>query len=88
MSGRDGRVSADGASIEWVASQPDAGSFYSVCYDYRPRYVVLDLVHHHRDSTVDGQHYQFPVQAVAKLDFLTRNESADARQVVDKNPFE
>lgn len=84
----DFRVSADGASIEWPdANQPDAGSFYSVCYDYRPRYVVLDLVHHHRDSTVEGQHYQFPVQAVAKLDFMIRNEGEDPRQVIDKNPF-
>jgi hypothetical protein len=87
--GVDFQVSADGSSIEWSgASQPDAGSFYSVCYDYRPRYVVLDLVHHHRDSTVEGVHYQFPVQAVAKLDFLVRNESSDARQVVDRSPFE
>lgn len=87
--GVDFQVTADGESIEWPgASQPDAGGFYSVCYDYRPRYVVLDLVHHHRDSTIGGQHYQFPVQAVAKLDYLTRNEGTDARQVVDKNPFE
>lgn len=85
--GDDFVVSADGSSIEWSSNQPDAGSTYTVCYDYRPRYVVLDLVHHHRDSTVQGQHYQFPVQAVAKLDFLIRNESADARQVVDQNPF-
>lgn len=85
----DFRVSADGGSVEWPgANQPDAGSFYSVCYDYRPRYVVLDLVHQHRDSTVEGQHYQFPVQAIAKLDFLVRNESSDARQTVDQNPFE
>ena len=84
----DFRVSADGSSIEWpTPAQPDAGSFYSVCYDYRPRYVALDLVHHHRDSTVGGVHYQFPVQAVAKLDFLVRNEGADARQVVDQDPF-
>jgi len=84
----DFRVSADGAAIEWPGTnQPDAGSHYSVCYDYRPRYVVMDLVHHHRDSTVEGVHYQFPVQAVAKLDFLIRNEGTDARQIVDQNPF-
>lgn len=85
----DFRVSEDGSSIEWSgASQPDAGSTYTVAYDYRPRYVALELVHHHRDSTVAGQHYQFPVQVVAKLDFLIRNESADAHQVVDQNPFQ
>jgi hypothetical protein len=84
----DFRVSADGSSIEWPdVNQPDAGSFYSVSYEYRPRYVVLDLVHHHRDSTVEGQHFQFPVQAVARLDYLIRNEGEDARQVVDQNPF-
>lgn len=85
----DFRASADGSSIEWAgAQQPDAGSVYTVSYDYRPRYVVTDLVHHHRDSTVEGQHYSFPVQATAKLDYLIRNESADARQVIDKNPFQ
>lgn len=83
----DFRVAPDG-SIEWVGAQPDAGSTFSVCYDYRPRYVVMDLVHHHRDSTIGGQHYQFPVQALAKLDYLIRNEGADAPQVVDKDPFQ
>jgi hypothetical protein len=84
----DFRASVDGSGIEWSSSAPDAGSVYSVSYDYRPRYVVMDLIHHHRDSTIEGQHYQFPVQAMAKLDSLIRNESADARQIVDKNPFE
>lgn len=85
----DFRRSADGSSIEWIGTnQPDASSFYSVGYDYRPRYVVLDLLHQHRDSTVGGKHYQFPVQAVAKLDFLIRNQGADPQQVVDKNPFQ
>jgi len=89
QAGVDFRVSADGSSIEWPgAVQPDAGSFYSVCYDYRPRYVVTDLLHQHRDSTIEGNHYQFPVQVVAKLDYLVRNEGADARQVVDTSPFE
>lgn len=82
-------VSPDGTSIQWQVNgnQPDAGAFYSIIYRYRPRYVVLDIVHHHRDSTVDGIHYQFPVQAVAKLDYLIRNESADPQQVVDASPF-
>lgn len=76
------------AGISWVgASQPDAGSVYSVDYTYHPRYVVMDLIHHHRDSTVDGKHYMFPMQAVAKLDFLVRNEGADAPQTVDQDPF-
>lgn len=75
--------------ITWVGTnQPDATSFYSVGYTFRPRYVVMDLVHHHRDSTVAGKHYMFPVQAVAKLDYLVRNQSEDPQQVVDTNPFE
>ena len=78
-------LNADG--ITWGANQPDAGSFYSIGYTYRPRYIVLDLVHHHRDSTIEGKHYMFPVQAVAKLDFLIRNQGADAPQVIDQDPF-
>lgn len=74
-------------TIVWAGTQPDAGSFYSISYMYRPRYVVMDLIHHHRDSTIAGTHYQFPVQAVAKLDFLIRDESKDAPQTVDENPF-
>lgn len=83
----DFRIGADGW-IEWLGdNQPDAGSFYSVSYEFRPRYVVMDLIHHHRDSTIQGVHYEFPVQAVAKLDFLIRDESKDANQTVDENPF-
>lgn len=83
------RITADGASIEWldVNNQPDDGSVFSIDYEYRPRYVVMDMIHHHRDSTVEGTHYQFPIQAVAKLDFLIRDESKDAAQVDDKDPF-
>lgn len=78
---------ASDTSLEWIGNQPDAGSFYTIGYEYRPRYVVLDLIHQHRDSTIEGQHYQFPVQAVAKLDYLLRNEGKDAPQVVDQDPF-
>ena len=87
--GVDYAISADETGISWGGTnQPDAGSFYSVGYTYRPRYVVQDLVHHHRDSTIDGKHYMFPVQAVAKLDYLVRNESSDAPQDDAKNPFQ
>lgn len=87
--GADFIVTADSSSIEWLSDtgQPDAGAFFSISYEYRPRYVVMDLIHHHRDSTVNKQHFQFPVQAVAKLDFLIRDESKDAPQTVDENPF-
>jgi hypothetical protein len=87
--GVDFTITADESGITWGgASQPDTGSIYSVGYTYRPRYVVLDLVHHHRDSTIDGKHYMFPVQAVAKLDYLIRNEGSDPPQIMDRNPFE
>ena len=83
----DFTISVDGA-IEWYGSnQPDAGSFYAISYKFRPRYVVMDLVHHHRDSTVDGVHFEFPVQAVAKMDFLIRDESKDQQQITDESPF-
>lgn len=80
-------LSADGSEIVWTTDQPDAGSIYTVAYKFRPRYVILDLLHHHRDSTIKGTHYEFPVQAVAKLDFLIRDEAKDAPQTVDENPF-
>lgn len=80
-------LSADGSEIVWTSDQPDAGCLYSVSYKFRPRYVVLDLIHHHRDSTIKGTHYEFPVQAVAKLDYLIRDESKDAPQTVDDSPF-
>lgn len=75
--------------LEWIIATglPDDGSYYSVSYEYRPRYIVLDLMHQHRDSTVEGKHYEFPVQAVAKLDFLIRDESKDNPDVVDQDPF-
>jgi len=84
----DFTIDSNGA-ITWLATTgiPDNGDYYSVSYEYRPRYIVLDLLHQHRDSTVQGTHYQFPVQAMIKLDFLIRDESKDAPEVVDQDPF-
>jgi len=75
--------------LEWMISTglPDDNEYYSVAYTYRPRYIVLDLLHQHRDSTVEGKHYEFPTQAVAKLDFLIRDESKDDAEVKDSDPF-
>ena len=86
--GRDFTVDGLG-QIQWAITTglPDDGSYYSVAYEYRPRYVVMDLTHQHRESTVNNVHYQFPVQAVAKLDFLIRDESKDGPETVDANPF-
>ena len=85
--GTDCAVSADGSSVQWYGSLPDDGDYYVVAYRFRPRYVVLDLTHQHRDSTVKGQHYEFPVQAIVKLDFLIRDEGKDPPTTVDKSPF-
>lgn len=84
----DYALSSDGASIQWLTSTPpDDRTHYSIAYRYHPRYVVLNLTHHHRVSTVQGKHYAFPTQGVAKLDFLVRDQSRDAPETVDTNPF-
>jgi hypothetical protein len=83
-------ISADGSSIQWMITSdlPDANDRYSVSYRYRPRYVVLDLVHQHRDQAVEGgQRVAFPVQAVAKLDFLIRDVGRDAPATREEDPF-
>lgn len=67
--------------------RPDDNDTYSIAYTYRPRYVVIDLTHHHRESTVDGAHYEFPVQATARLEYLIRDESKDAPEGNDQSPF-
>lgn len=84
---QDFEVTATG--IRWLIEKglPDDNKTYSIAYTIRPRYVVQDLVHHHRDSTIQGTHYEFPTTAVAKLDYLTRDESKDAPQVQYQDPF-
>lgn len=81
-------MTADG--LKWLidVGLPDNNTPFSVAYTYRPRYVVQDLTHQHRDSTINGEHYEFPTQAVAKLDFLTRDESLDAATTHFTNPLE
>lgn len=76
-------------SLHWYEGvvHPDANDYYTVAYSYRPRYIVLDLIHHHRVSTVKDQHLEFPVQAVAKLDFLIRDQSKDASATDVSDPF-
>lgn len=95
--GRDGAVRvfntndfvATATGIMWLITtgRPDADTTYSVSYTCRPRYVIQDLVHHHRDSTIEGVHYEFPTQAVARFAFLIRDESRDAVQVQYQDPF-
>jgi hypothetical protein len=81
------QLSEDGTAVQWLANPPDSGQRYSVAYTYAPRYVVLNLLHHHRDSTIDDAHYPFPVQAIAKLDFLVRDQSRDPAEARFKDPF-
>ena len=96
--GRDGKnvvadldsdvsIAKDGTLVWAGTNRPDAGDYYTVAYEYRPRYVVLDLLHQHRESTVGNKHYPFPVQAVAKLDFLIRDEGKDEPQAEVEDPF-
>jgi hypothetical protein len=74
--------------INWLGlARPDDGTYFSISYEYRPQYVITDLIHQHRDSTIGGVHVAFPVQATARLDFLVRDESKDAPEQVEGNPF-
>lgn len=75
--------------IDWLSasSRPDPDVYYSIAYTYRPRYVVTELMHQHRESTIDGVHYEFPVHAAAKLDFLMHDEATDAAETNDQSPF-
>lgn len=77
-----------GNRLAWTTEGPDAGSYYSVAYTFRPRYVLLDMVHEIREQPDDGgPRRPFPVQAVARLDYLVRDESRDPSEVVDDTPF-
>lgn len=81
-------VITDTGLVQWVsASKPDAGSYYTIVYEYSPQYIIMDLVHQIRESTVGAQHFPFPLQAVAKLDFLTRDEGKDEPEDVPEDPF-
>ena len=67
--------------LEWITGQgPAEDVYYSVIYECRPIYIVLDMLHHVRDSNVlkgtgTAERAQFPIQAVCKLDFLIGDES-------------
>lgn len=65
--------------ITWIPGNVPT-KFYSISYMYRPVYVVLDLLHAIRDQHVltegTDQNRQLPIQAVAQLEFLIGDESA------------
>lgn len=66
-------------TVQWIT---DPSPYVSASYTCHPRYILLELVHHYRRSTVNhaGLKFQadFPLQAVAKLDFLIGDESKTA----------
>lgn len=80
--------------IVWKgANRPDDNSYYTVLYKYHPQYLVIDLPHHIRDSRVlsptgEDKQWEFPVQAVAQLSYMIRDENRDPRSEDNrKNPF-
>ena len=71
-------VNADGSIT--FGDTPDA-EFLSISYTHRPVYIVQDILHYirNRRQTEAGSDVlrEFPNQAMVKLDFLVRDESAD-----------
>ena len=89
--GVDVAISGDGRGLTWLTQnrpQPGPHGYYSVVYAYRPRYVILELAHQHRDQVVeDDGEIVFPVQAMARLDFLIRDQGKDADQAEGRDPL-
>lgn len=64
-------------TVVWLTNaRPKA--YYSFAYTCHPRYIVMDLAHHFRDSPKAQIQQTFPVQATVKLDFLIGDESRKA----------
>jgi hypothetical protein len=80
--------SVSGDEVTWLTStKPPAGHLYTAVYTYRQRYIITDLIHQHRESSVKGVRTAFPLQATAKLDFLIRDEGQDASTSQDQDPL-
>jgi hypothetical protein len=82
VSPTDYSIDANG-NILWV-NAPPAGTALGVSYFRNPAYIILDLPHHIRDTQVavpptslvnPGQFTEMPMQGIAKLDFLVRDET-------------
>lgn len=76
------RIDKNG-NLEWLASSgPSSGSYYSVMYYRRPVYLIVDLPHVIRDSLErqggNDVTQDLGTQALARLDFLIRDESLGA----------
>lgn len=90
--GVDVSVDAVTGDLVWASddNRPNDRDYYSASYEYHPEYVITDLPHHVRDSQVggEGSHQVLPVQAVAQLNFLVRDEGEDAVGTDNRhNPF-
>lgn len=81
--------------LEWSKSKnsrPEDGEFFTVVYTRWPVYVITEMLHHHRDrrvkqSTVLDQAVKLPIQGIAKLYQLVRDEGKDAPEVSYSSPF-
>lgn len=81
--GTDYTLDANG-NILWV-NPPPKDTALGVSYFRNPAYIILDLPHHIRDTQIavpqtsqvsPGQFTEMPMQGIAKLDFLVRDETA------------
>lgn len=92
--GEDCALTEDG-KLEWAKTKqnrPADGAWYSVVYLHHPVYIITDMQHHHRDrrimqSTQFDQVVRLPIQGLAKLFQLVRDEGRDPQAVKYKNPF-
>lgn len=81
--------------LVWLNDLIDSDDEYSVAYQYRPKYIVMDMMHGIREQPVSDPasgdadtQVTFSQTAVARLSFLVRDESADEdAQGQRQNPF-
>ena len=93
--GSDFNINKDGL-IEWsktMAARPRTGEWYTIVYSHYPVYIITEMLHHHRDRLVKQltdkqQAVRLPIQGLAKLYQLVRNEGKDAPAVTYSNPFD
>jgi hypothetical protein len=80
-----------GGSIVWKTGgqKPDDETLYSVSYNHRVVYLIIDMAHDIRDSMLmptnasfpklgTDLYAQMPVQGVARMHFLVRDQSMEA----------
>ena len=74
-----GAYSIDEAGRIVFSARPQ-GNFISVSYKHHPVYILIDILHHIRDTRItvmaEDKEIELPTQAVAQLDFLVRDEGA------------